>query len=192
MSQQGTKKGRVDASRTRRRWYVSRRPMPRGLIAAATLLAFAIAARVAAQDWPQFLGSDRTGVYRGPALSESWPAQGPKVVWRVPVGQGFSGPVVLQGRVILFHRVGNQEVVDAFDVKTGAAQWRYAYATTYRDDFGFDEGPRAVPVVASSIRMAPKDNSMPSTSRKARRSGASRPCAPSGYRRASLAPPVLR
>ena len=151
MRQQGTKKGRVDASRTRRRWYVSRRPMPRGLIAAATLLAFAIAARVAAQDWPQFLGSDRTGVYRGPALSESWPDQGPKVVWRVPVGQGFSGPVVVQGRVILFHRVGNQEVVDAFDVKTGAAQWRYAYATTYRDDFGFDEGPRAVPVVANGI-----------------------------------------
>ena len=69
----------------------------------------------------------------------------------MPVGQGFSGPVVVQGRVILFHRIGNQEVVDAFDAKTGAAQWRYAYATTYRDDFGFDEGPRAVPVVANGI-----------------------------------------
>lgn len=126
-------------------------PMPRGLIVAAALIALATAARVAAQDWPQFLGPDRTGVYRGPALSESWPSQGPKVIWRVPVGQGFSGPVVVQGRVILFHRVGNQEVVDAFDAKTGAARWRYAYATTYRDDFGFDEGPRAVPVVADGI-----------------------------------------
>jgi outer membrane protein assembly factor BamB len=125
--------------------------MPRGLIVAAALIALATAARVAAQDWPQFLGPDRTGVYRGPALSESWPSQGPKVIWRVPVGQGFSGPVVVQGRVILFHRVGNQEVVDAFDAKTGAARWRYAYATTYRDDFGFDEGPRAVPVVADGI-----------------------------------------
>jgi outer membrane protein assembly factor BamB len=125
--------------------------MTRVPILAAALVAFATAARVAAQDWPQFLGPDRTGVYRGPALAESWPAQGPKVVWRVPVGQGFSGPVVVQGRVILFHRVGNQEVVDAFDAKTGAAQWRYAYATTYRDDFGFDEGPRAVPVVVNGI-----------------------------------------
>ena len=126
-------------------------PMPRGLIVAAAFLAFATAARIAAQDWPQFLGPDRTGVYRGPALLESWPAQGPKVLWRVPVGQGFSGPVVVQGRVILFHRAGNQEVVDAFDAKTGVAQWRYAYATSYRDDFGFDEGPRAVPVVANGI-----------------------------------------
>ena len=125
--------------------------MPRFLILGAALLMLATSGRVAAQDWPQFLGPDRTGVYRGPALSESWPAQGPKVAWSKPVGQGFSGPVVVQGRVILFHRVGNQEVVDAFDARTGAAQWRYAYATTYRDDFGFDEGPRAVPVVVNGI-----------------------------------------
>ena len=51
-------------------------------------------------------------------------------------------------RVILFHRVGNEEVVEALDAATGATRWRSAYPTAYRDDFGFDEGPRAVPVVA--------------------------------------------
>ena len=64
------------------------------------------------------------------------------------VGQGFSGPVVASGRTILFHRVGAEEVLESLDARTGARQWRYAYPTTYRDDFGFDEGPRAVPVVA--------------------------------------------
>jgi outer membrane protein assembly factor BamB len=49
--------------------------------------------------------------------------------------------------VILFHRVMEQEVVEALDAKTGDGRWRYGYATSYRDDFGFDEGPRAVPVV---------------------------------------------
>ncbi|MGH9257718.1 MAG: PQQ-binding-like beta-propeller repeat protein, partial [Vicinamibacterales bacterium] len=105
--------------------------------------------RLSAEDWPQFLGPERNGVYRGPALAEMWGPQGPRVVWRKTVGQGFSGPVVAQGRVIIFHRVGNEEVVEALDARTGASQWRYAYATAYRDDFGFDEGPRAVPVVAS-------------------------------------------
>src|ERR687898_664225 len=76
---------------------------------------------------------------------------GPRVVWRKTVGQGFSGPVVVQGRLILFHRLGNEEIVDAIDARTGMAQWRYAYPTAYRDDFGFDEGPRAVPVVADGI-----------------------------------------
>ena len=64
---------------------------------------------------------------------------------------GLSGPVVAGQRLILFHRVGDREVVESFDALTGAPQWRHAYPTTYRDDFGFDEGPRAVPVVADGI-----------------------------------------
>jgi outer membrane protein assembly factor BamB len=121
------------------------------LLYVSAALVFAAGARAAAQDWPQHLGPGRNGVYSGPALAESWGAQGPRAVWRKPVGQGFSGPVVAQGRVILFHRVGNEEVVEALDARTGAPLWRYAYATGYRDDFGFDEGPRAVPVVANGI-----------------------------------------
>jgi outer membrane protein assembly factor BamB len=125
--------------------------MRRLLLYVSAALVFAAGAGAAAQDWPQHLGPGRNGVYSGPALAESWGAQGPRAVWRKPVGQGFSGPVVAQGRVILFHRVGNEEVVEALDARTGAPQWRYAYATGYRDDFGFDEGPRAVPVVANGV-----------------------------------------
>jgi outer membrane protein assembly factor BamB len=56
--------------------------------------------------------------------------------------------------VILFHRVGNQEVVEAIQPGTGATIWQHAYPTSYRDDFGFDEGPRAVPVVADGVVFA--------------------------------------
>src|SRR5688572_6014140 len=115
------------------------------------LLLLTVAGVTSAADWPQFLGPDRNGVYAGPALAESWPAQGPRVVWRKPVGQGFAAPVVVQNRVIVFHRVGAQEIVDALDARTGAMVWRYQYPTAYRDDFGFDEGPRAAPVVADGI-----------------------------------------
>jgi len=109
------------------------------------------AVSVAAADWPQFLGPARDGVYAGLELNEKWPAAGPRVVWRKPVGTGLSGPVIAQNRLILFHRVADREVVESFDALTGAPQWRHAYPTTYRDDFGFDEGPRAVPVVANGI-----------------------------------------
>jgi outer membrane protein assembly factor BamB len=117
----------------------------------AAVVFLAVAGVTVAADWPQFLGPDRNGVYRGPALAESWPAKGPTVAWRKTVGQGFAAPVVVQNRLILFHRQGAQEIVDALDASTGASVWRYQYATTYRDDFGFDEGPRAVPVVADGI-----------------------------------------
>ncbi|MEO6223198.1 MAG: PQQ-binding-like beta-propeller repeat protein [Vicinamibacterales bacterium] len=101
-----------------------------------------------AQDWPQMLGPSRDGVYAGPPLADSWPAAGPRVVWRRNAGHGLSGPVVVGNRVILFHRAGNREVVEAMNAATGVSEWRYDYPTAYRDDFGFDDGPRAVPVVA--------------------------------------------
>src|SRR5881397_4022798 len=117
----------------------------------SALLALAAGAQSTVTDWPQFLGPERNGVYRGPALAEKWAAGGPRVVWQKQVGQGFSGPVVAQGRVILFHRVSNREVVESLDARTGTSQWQYGYPTSYRDDFGFDEGPRAVPVVANGV-----------------------------------------
>jgi outer membrane protein assembly factor BamB len=119
------------------------------LLLLAVVLTLA-AARLGAE-WPQFLGPERNGIYRGPALADTWGPQGPRVVWRRQVGAGFAGPAVVQGRVLVFHRVGSEEVLESLDSKTGATQWRYAYPTTYRDDFGFDEGPRAVPVVSGGI-----------------------------------------
>jgi outer membrane protein assembly factor BamB len=101
-----------------------------------------------AGDWPQFLGPTRDGVYAGSDLAASWPKEGPPVVWRKDVGQGFSGPAVAQGKLILFHRLDDQEVVACLDARTGEAKWSRAYPTAYRDDFGFDEGPRATPCVA--------------------------------------------
>ena len=104
-----------------------------------------------ASDWPQFLGPQRNGTYTGPPLLEAWGSTGPKVVWRKPVGAGFAGTAVTGNRVFLFHRVANEEVLEALDPKTGTGTWRYAYPTRYRDDFGFDEGPRAVPVVSDGV-----------------------------------------
>ena len=123
--------------------------MRRVLLACVTVSALVAVGRGAALDWPQILGPQRNGVYSGPPLANAWPAAGPRKIWEKAVGQGFAGPVVAGGRVILFHRVANEEIVEALDQRTGATRWRYAYATAYRDDFGFDEGPRAIPVVAN-------------------------------------------
>ena len=122
--------------------------------AAAVLRLFAglIFAHVAhvtrAADWPQFLGATRNGVYSGPALAETWPKDGPPRVWQRNVGHGFSGPVVSGGRLILFHRIDDNEIVECLDAKTGKVFWKSEYPTAYRDDFGFDPGPRSTPAVA--------------------------------------------
>lgn len=107
-----------------------------------------VRASIFASDWPQFLGPTRNGVYAGGDLAELWPAKGPSVVWKKPVGHGFSGPVVSDGKVILFHRLNDQETIECLDAHNGKGIWSFSYPTTYEDQFGFDDGPRATPTVA--------------------------------------------
>jgi outer membrane protein assembly factor BamB len=93
-------------------------------------------------DWPQFLGPTRNGVSADPV---GWP---PVVLWKKDAGEGFAAPVVAAGKAILFYRANGKEVVDCMDASSGAKVWSYDYPTTYRDDFGFDEGPRSAPTIA--------------------------------------------
>ncbi len=101
-----------------------------------------------ADDWPQFLGPTRNGVSVEQGLAASWPKGGPPLVWQHEVGEGFSGPVIAGDRLILFHRVGNEEVVECLHAATGKPQWKHAYATNYSDALGKGDGPRSTPVIA--------------------------------------------
>lgn len=101
-----------------------------------------------AADWPQFLGPDRDGISPETNLAAPWPADGPPVRWKKETGEGFSGPVVAGGKLILFQRKTGEEIIDCLDAKTGGGLWHFAYPTHYQDDFGFDEGPRATPTIA--------------------------------------------
>lgn len=100
-------------------------------------------------DWPQLLGPRRDACYRGPALRNDWPVDfSPR--WRRPVGEGFSGPVAQGQRVIVFHRQGDNEIVECLELASGKPHWKKSYPTPYRDSFGFEEGPRATPSIASN------------------------------------------
>ena len=115
--------------------------------ACVLILLATVEAAAAERDWPQFLGPQRNLSAPAQGLAESWPGAGPPVLWKTRVGQGFSGPVVLGDSVVLFHRVGDDEVVECFDATTGTRRWSSMYPTAYRDDFGFDEGPRSTPAI---------------------------------------------
>lgn len=113
----------------------------------ALLLTLTLALTLPGADWPGFLGPTRDGHSTEKGLDGAWPKDGPPVVWAKEVGQGWAGPVVAGGRLVLFHRVGDEEVVQALDPATGKEQWAFKYPARYRDDFGFDEGPRSTPLI---------------------------------------------
>jgi outer membrane protein assembly factor BamB len=101
------------------------------------------AALAQSPDWPQHLGPSRNGVYTGPWSESSSFSQ----IWKYELGEGFAAPVAADGRLLVYHRQGDQDKLESLDAATGKRQWSYAYATAYRDDFGFSEGPRATPAV---------------------------------------------
>jgi outer membrane protein assembly factor BamB len=108
-----------------------------------------IAVTVHAADWPQFLGPTRDGVSAETNLSLTWPKEGPRILWKTKVGEGWSGPIVASNHVVIFHRVGENEVIDCLQSTNGTTLWLAKYPSTYRDDFGFEAGPRATPAIDS-------------------------------------------
>ncbi len=100
-----------------------------------------------AADWPQFLGPDRNGV-SGETIRPTLPADGPPIRWSMKLGTGWSGPVVAGGRLLIHHRLGNEEVLESLDARTGKPQWKSVQKTGYVDDFGFDNGPRGTPCIS--------------------------------------------
>ncbi|MFM7109030.1 MAG: PQQ-binding-like beta-propeller repeat protein, partial [Planctomycetaceae bacterium] len=117
--------------------------------AAAAWTGALLAAAVArGGDWPQILGPGRTGVAAADEkLADSWPAAGPPVAWKRPVGSGHAGVAVAGGSAVLFHREGDREIVEALDAATGKTLWRADHPTTFRPQVGGGDGPLCTPVV---------------------------------------------
>ena len=88
-----------------------------------------------AADWPQFLGPQRSGVAdtKEAALPDTFPGD-LKPIWEKSAGSGFAGPVVVGGKVILFHREGSDMTTEALDADSPAL--RVANATPYLQAFG--------------------------------------------------------
>jgi outer membrane protein assembly factor BamB len=101
---------------------------------------------VTAGDWPQILGPHRNGKAEGEMLPDALPAM-PKIAWRVQVGSGYAGPVVVGKKVVVFHRVGKQELVEALDTGNGQRLWKAEFNARYRGGIDSDLGPRCVPLV---------------------------------------------
>lgn len=121
--------------------------MPRRMCLFACLGLLQLTTPASTADWPQFLGPQRDGISPETGLIKTWPKKGPPVLWEKAVGEGFSGPVIAGDRVIAFHRVKDEEVVECLGVSDGKRLWRFAYPTEFADDFGKGNGPRSTPVI---------------------------------------------
>jgi len=106
-----------------------------------------------AEDWPEFRGKGRLGVWTEAGVVERFPDQGLRPVWRIPIHRGFSGPAVSEGRIYVMDfnpssRWQGKERSVCLDEKTGKILWTQEWDADY---LGLQEtyatGPRATPTV---------------------------------------------
>jgi len=100
-------------------------------------------------DWPQLYGSDDAVVLEK-NLNLEWGEKGPPELWRIEIGTGYSQPVISDGKLILFHRKGDRELVTCLDAKSKEQKWEFGYPSAYVDRYGFNNGPRCTPTIANN------------------------------------------
>jgi outer membrane protein assembly factor BamB len=113
-----------------------------------------------AEDWPQWLGPNRDSVWTETGILETFPAAGPKVLWRQPVGGGFAGPAVADGRVLVVDyltaeppipsasrrdKLAGTERVLCFSAANGQLLWKHEYDRPYH--ISYATGPRVTPTI---------------------------------------------
>ncbi|QEG34989.1 PQQ-binding-like beta-propeller repeat protein [Bythopirellula goksoeyrii] len=126
-------------------------------------IAFAASESASADDWPQWLGPERDGVWREDGIMREFPAEGPPVLWRTPIGSGYSGPSIVGDRVYITDRqlnkgqqnsdnafdrsptVGSERVL-CLDATDGSILWTHEYPCKYT--ISYAAGPRTSPLVA--------------------------------------------
>lgn len=116
-----------------------------------------------ADDWPQWLGPKRDSIWSETGIVQAFPKGGPRVLWRVPISSGYSGPAVANDCVFVTDRVldkgavnptdpfdtkvtvASKERVLCFDAGTGRKKWQYEYDCPYK--ISYPAGPRTTPTI---------------------------------------------
>ena len=101
-------------------------------------------------DWPRFLGPNGDNTCAETGLIKKWPTNGLALLWQKEIGSGYSAPSIIGSRLVLHHRVNDEEVVQCLDATNGASLWNYRYRSGFTDLFGYNNGPRCTPLLTAN------------------------------------------
>lgn len=127
------------------------KPLRHGLAAVAVFGLTGIGLH--ADDWPQWRGEDRLGVWHETGILETFPSDGLHVRWRVPIHAGYAGPAVADGRVFVTdaRRASGTDRVErvlCLDEATGRTLWTHEWSASYIGLLDtWATGPRATPTI---------------------------------------------
>ena len=99
------------------------------------------------EDWPAFLGRSGQPVSGETNLLREFGPDGPKLLWELSKGTGYSSPSIQGDYLVYLHRSGNEEAIECLRPETGERYWSYRYPTDFSDRYGYNNGPRSSPVI---------------------------------------------
>ena len=99
------------------------------------------------EDWPAFLGNRGEPVSSETHLLKEFGSAGPRLVWEFSAGTGYSSPSIRDDYLVYLHRVDSDEIVECLHPETGERYWEFRYPTDFEDRYGYNNGPRASPVI---------------------------------------------
>ncbi len=114
------------------------------------LLLYGVVSIVGATDWPQWRGPNRDGISEEMGFLKEWPDSGPQVLWRVSLGEGFSGISAVGGHVYTMFSEGDDEFVVCLNAANGEEIWRFRSDINYIESMG-GNGPRATPMIDGEL-----------------------------------------
>lgn len=97
-------------------------------------------------DWPSIYGPNHNSISNESGLVTTWSEEGPPVLWRRPVGEGFGSVISVDSRVLLMGRYGDQETIECLDAETGQPIWDHSYSTSCQCTYEYSTGPYSTPV----------------------------------------------
>ena len=110
-----------------------------------------LSASAKTSDWPRVLGpQDNCSTSESPLL-KAWPESGPKPVWEVAMGEGYTSPAISDDFCVIFHEIDKKETVECLHRETGRRFWIKDYPIEYQDRYGFGGGPRGSPLIAGDV-----------------------------------------
>ncbi len=105
-------------------------------------------------DWPRLHGPTANGQSAEQNLARSWPESGPAELWRIPVGKGYSSPVIAAGKLIIQERIGETEQLRAINASDATPLWESGYLTNASNKTSYSNGPYSTPTVSDGVIFA--------------------------------------
>ena len=105
--------------------------------------------RASPDDFPQFLGPDRTGFVETALLARDWQSQPPRRIWQRSIGAGWSGFACVNDYAVTMEQRGDQECIVCYAAKTGQPVWSHALNARHETTLG-GVGPRCTPTIHDS------------------------------------------